>query len=304
MGALKAICDKNPEALEKIHALYPDARTYSDADELVADSEISAVAIATSAASHGAMTHKFLEAGKHGFVEKPLCLDADEARVLGQLADKLERTLMVGHLLLYHPAFQAVQAAVTAGKVGTLQYIYSNRASFGKISTEENALWFFAPHDVSMILALVGQLPLEALGVAANYVTDGVSDVTVSHLFFNGGIQAHIFVSWLHPYKDHRLVVVGDRGMIVFNDSVPGTDKLILYPHTATWEGDLPIANKAQGRPIQYADSEPLRVECQHFLDCLVQGNRPTSDWQEAERVLRVLGACEASIQTGARVTL
>jgi UDP-2-acetamido-3-amino-2,3-dideoxy-glucuronate N-acetyltransferase len=304
LGALGAICDNNPEALKKLHALYLDARSHRDADEMAADADLTAIAIATSAASHGAMTRKFLEAGKHVFVEKPLCLDPKEADELGHLADDLDRTLMVGHLLLYHPAFQALQAAVADGRVGTLQYLYSNRASFGKIRTEESALWSFAPHDVSMILALVGQLPSEVLGVAANYITDGVSDVTVSHLFFDGGVQAHIFVSWLHPFKDHKLVVGGDQGMIVFNDSASGDDKLILHPHTATFDGDLPIANKAKGEPIAYGSSEPLRGECQHFLDSVATGSRPTSDWQEGARVLRVLSACDASIQSGHRETL
>ena len=304
MGALKAICDKNPEALDKLHALYPDARTYLDAEEMAADPDLDAVAVATSAPSHGAMTKIFLESGKHVFVEKPLCLDPQEAEELGHLADKQQRTLMVGHMLLYHPAFQALQAAIAEKKVGTLRYIYSNRASFGKIRTEESALWSFAPHDVSMILALVGKLPTNVLGVGAHYVTEGVPDVTMSHLFFDGGVQAHIFVSWLHPYKDHRLVVAGDQGMIVFNDSAPGADKLILYPHTATWEGDLPIAIKAPGEPIAYEPDEPLRVECQHFLDCVAGGTRPTSDWNEGTRVLRVLKACDSSIQSGRRETV
>jgi UDP-2-acetamido-3-amino-2,3-dideoxy-glucuronate N-acetyltransferase len=304
LGVLAAYCDGNDAMRAPFAELYPNAAAYSDAKQVFENSDIDAVVIATPAVTHGALTRRALEAGRHVFVEKPLCLDPDEAEELGRLADQVQRTLMVGHLLLYHPAFQALQAAVADGRVDTLQYLYSNRASFGKIRTEENALWSFAPHDVSMILGLVGRLPKEALGVAANYVTDGVSDVTVSHLFFDGGIQAHIFVSWLHPYKDHRLVVVGDQGMVVFNDSAAGDDKLILYPHTATWEGDVPIANKAQGVPLEFAASEPLRVECQHFLDCVAQGNRPTSDWQEADRVLRVLGSCEESIQSGARVTL
>ena len=301
LGVLAAICDIDPAALKKLQDVYPHARPYATADELAADPDISAVAIATSATTHGVMTRKFLEAGKHVFVEKPLCLDPVEAEQLGHLADNGQRTLMVGHLLLYHPAFQSLQAAVAKNRVGALRYIYSNRASFGKIRTEESALWSFAPHDVSMILALVGKLPHEALSVAANYVTDGVSDVTMSHLFFDGGIQAHIFVSWLHPYKDHRLVVVGDQGMMVFNDSAAGADKLILYPHTAMWDGDLPIAKKAQGEPIEYNPAEPLRVECQHFLDCVSGGTRPRSDWQEGTRVLRVLIACDGSIQSGHR---
>jgi len=304
LGALSAICDKDPAALANLQKIYPEARLFADADEMAADPAVSTVAIATSAATHGAITRKMLEAGKHVFVEKPLCLDPDEAEELGRLADKRNLTLMVGHLLLYHPAFQALQTAVADKRVGALRYIYSNRASFGKIRTEESALWSFAPHDVSMILALVNQLPMEALAVAANYVTDGVSDVTISHLVFNGGVQAHIFVSWLHPYKDHRLVVVGDQGMIVFNDSTSGADKLILYPHTATWDADLPIANKAPGEAIAYESAEPLRVECQHFLTCASGGLRPTSDWQEATRVLKVLKACDTSIQSGHREIL
>jgi len=304
LGVLAAYCDGNDAMRAPFAELYPDAAAYSDANQVFDNADIDAVIIATPAVTHGALTRRALEAGKHVFVEKPLCLDLDEAEELGRIADQAQRTLMVGHLLLYHPAFQALQAAVADGRVGTLQYLYSNRASFGKIRTEENALWSFAPHDVSMILALVGRLPTEVLGVAANYVTDGVSDVTVSHLFFDGGVQAHIFVSWLHPFKDHKLVVGGDQGMIVFNDSAPGDDKLILYPHTATVEGDLPIANKAPGEPIPYGSSEPLRGECQNFLDSVAAGTRPTSDWQEGARVLKVLSACDASIQSGRRESL
>jgi UDP-2-acetamido-3-amino-2,3-dideoxy-glucuronate N-acetyltransferase len=304
LDALVAYCDGNDAIRAPFAELYPDAIVYSDAKQVFDNPDIDAVVIATPAVTHGTLTRMALEAGKHVFVEKPLCLDPVEADELGRLADKIQRTLMVGHLLLYHPAFQALQTAVADGKIGTLQYLYSNRASFGKIRTEESALWSFAPHDVSMILALVGQLPSQVLGVAANYVTDGVSDVTVSHLFFDGGVQAHIFVSWLHPFKDHKLVVGGDQGMIVFNDSAPGEDKLIVYPHTATKVGNLPIANKAPGEPIAYGSSEPLRGECQHFLDSISGKTQPTSDWQEGARVLRVLSACDASIQSGRRETL
>lgn len=304
LGALAAYCDADDASRVPFAELYPDAAVYSDANQVFNNADIDAVVIATPAATHGALARKALEAGKHVFVEKPLCLDPNEAEELGRLADQVQRTLMVGHLLLYHPAFQALRAAISDNRIGALRYIYSNRASFGKIRTEESALWSFAPHDVSMILALVGQMPNEALGVAANYVTDGVSDVTVSHLFFDDGIQAHIFVSWLHPFKDHRLVVVGDQGMIVFNDSEAGADKLILYPHTATWDGNLPIANKAQGEPIPYGSSEPLRGECQHFLDCVSSGKRPDSDWKEGTRVLKVLSACDASILSGHRQSL
>ena len=165
------------------------------------DSTINAVAIATPAATHGPLTRQFLEAGKNVFVEKPLCLDPIEAQELGHLARRRGLTLMVGHLLLYHPAFRALRSVVEQGDLGKLRYIYSNRASLGKVRTEENALWSFAPHDVSMILALAGRLPEKIVATGANYITQGVADTTLSHLSFSDDLQAHIFVSWLHPYK-------------------------------------------------------------------------------------------------------
>ena len=298
LGVLEALCEASPETAASIANTFSEARVLSDVGAVVADPSLNAVAIATPAVTHGALVRQFLEADRHVFVEKPLCLDPREASELGDLAEARSRTLMVGHLLLYHPAFRALQSLVATGQVGQLRYIYSNRASLGKVRTEENALWSFAPHDVSMILALTGRMPERVIASGANYLTDGVADTTLSHLTFSHDLQAHIFVSWLHPYKEHRMVVVGSEGMIVFNDVAEGEDKLLLYPHVSKSEGGVPVINRAEAKPISYEAAEPLHLECAHFLDCVISGNRPLSDAAEGARVLRVLKACEESITT------
>jgi UDP-2-acetamido-3-amino-2,3-dideoxy-glucuronate N-acetyltransferase len=276
------------------------------ADELDAvwtDDSVPAVMIATPAATHGALVAQALAAGKHVFVEKPLCLDVVEAERLQRMAADAKRVLMVGHLLLYHPAFRALQAVVADGRLGRLRYIYSNRASLGKIRKEENALWSFAPHDISMVLALAGRMPLRVVANGGYYLSDSVADTTLSHLDFGKGLQAHIFVSWLHPYKEQRLVVVGETGMAVFNDVASGSEKLLIYPHKAGWDGDLPVVSKAEAQPIPFEAGEPLRGECEAFLAALA-GTSPPSDAAEGIRVLRVLDACQRALNGTAAVDL
>jgi len=304
LGVLAGICDSDADAAARHCANHPGARPFSNPADVAADPDIDAVAISTPAVTHGELVRLFLNAGKQVFVEKPLCLDVVEAEELGALAKDRGLTLMVGHLLLYHPAFQALRAEVEKGRLGKLRYIYSNRASLGKIRTEENALWSFAPHDVSMILALTGRMPQKVIATGAHYITDGVADVTLSHLTFSENLQAHIFVSWLHPFKDHRLVVVGSDAMIVFNDVEQGADKLLLYPHTATTEDNLPVVAKAEAEAVPYADDEPLRLECQHFLDSIANKSQPTSDAAEGLRVLKVLHTCEEAILAGEPVAV
>ena len=293
LGSLAAICDTNSDTRESQVALYPGILGFDEYPALINDPEIDAIAIATPASTHGVLARKCIEAGKHVFVEKPLCLEVDVAVELGRLSADHGVTLMVGHLLLYHPAFRALCAVVDSGRIGKLHYIYSNRASLGKVRTEENALWSFAPHDVSMILALAGRLPENVIATGAYCLTKGVADITLSHLTFSDDLQAHIFVSWLHPYKDHRMVVVGSNGMIVFDDVAEGVDKLLLYPHVSSREGGVPVISRAAAEPIAYDPAEPLRCECAHFLECVLTGTRPDSDAAEGTRVLRVLQACE-----------
>ena len=304
LGALAAFCDLREEARAEFASLYPDARPYSGLDDLLGDDTIDAVAIATPAATHAELAGRALAAGKHVFVEKPLALDLAEGRALGEQADRAGLTLMVGHLLLYHPAFVALKGAVDEGRLGTLRYVYSNRLSLGKIRREENALWSFAPHDVSMILSLTGALPTRAMTSGGTFLSPTVADTTLSHLTFDAGMQAHIFVSWLHPYKDHRMVVVGSDGMAVFHDSQTGPEKLLHYPHGVGWDGDIPSVDRAEAEPIPYGDDEPLAVECRYFLDCAAARRLPRSDAIEALRVLAVLDACQRSLVSGAPVEL
>jgi UDP-2-acetamido-3-amino-2,3-dideoxy-glucuronate N-acetyltransferase len=302
LGALAGLYDSDESTVTALTEIYGATKTWSSSDAVFEDPKIDAVAIATPAATHGALAKRALNAGKSVFVEKPLCLDLGEAAELRTLVADSDQVLMVGHLMLYHPAFQALQLAVEAGRIGDLRYIYSNRASLGKIRREENALWSFAPHDISMILALAGRMPDRIVCNGGTYLREGVADTTLSHFSFAGNLQAHIFVSWLHPYKDHRMVVVGSEGMIVFDDVRLGEEKLQLYFHEIGWEGDIPSVIKADGRPISYADEEPLRNECRHFLDCVSSGEQPRSDAEEGNRVLFVLDACQNSLSEGCTI--
>jgi UDP-2-acetamido-3-amino-2,3-dideoxy-glucuronate N-acetyltransferase len=188
---------------------------------------------------------------------------------------------MVGHLLWYHPAVLRLKELIEQGELGRIQYIYSNRLNLGKIRREENILWSFAPHDISVILGLVGEMPDVVEAQGGNYLHDGIADVTVSLLSFPSGVKAHVFVSWLHPFKEQTLVVVGTRQMAVFDD-VTEENKLLLYPHVITWRNHLPIANKAEANSIPIDPGEPLRAECLHFLECIRTRQTPRTDGQEA----------------------
>ena len=304
LGALAALHDAVPATQAKFAAAHPVARVHASAAAVLADPGIEAVMIATPAVTHGALVKEALAAGKHVFVEKPLCLDVAEAEALARDAARRGRILMVGHLLHYHPAFIALGAAVARGDLGKLRYIYSHRLSLGRIRREENALWSFAPHDISMILALTGAMPVRVSAEGAHFLADGVADATLSHLTFPGGEQAHVFVSWLHPYKDQRLVVVGDKGMAVFNDVAVGPEKLQLYRHEAGWSGDIPFVTKAEAEPIPYEAAEPLTRECEAFLAALRGGPKPPSDAAEGIRVLTVLDACQRALERRAPVEL
>ncbi|MDW3206357.1 MAG: Gfo/Idh/MocA family oxidoreductase [Alphaproteobacteria bacterium] len=299
LGALSAFSDTDTGALEMHAGTYPDARAYTSAQELLADRSLTAVAISTPAATHGDLVEAALTAGKDVFVEKPLCLDLDQAHRLDELAQSGGRVLMIGHLLLYHPAFIAVQESVARGDIGRLRYIYSNRASLGKIRREENALWSFAPHDISMMLALTGRLPERVVCNGEAWLSPNVADMSLSHFDFGEHLQGHIFVSWMHPFKDHRLVVVGEDGMIVFNDTLAGDQKVLRYPHRLAWDGVLPMLEKAEAVPVPYRADEPLAEEMRHFLDCCETRARPRTDATEAIGVLSVLDMCQRAMTSG-----
>jgi UDP-2-acetamido-3-amino-2,3-dideoxy-glucuronate N-acetyltransferase len=297
LGALFALVDARPEVTEPLVATH--GCRAATLDDVLGDQSVEGVAIATPAASHYTLAKRVLEASKHVFVEKPLALDLADAERLCKVAVRCGRQLMVGHLLQYHPAFLKLKEIARAGGLGRLQYIYSNRLNFGLIRREEDSLWSFAPHDISMILGLVEAEPDGVDAVGAYYLHPKIADVTTTHLSFPGGERAHVFVSWLHPCKEQRLVVVGDRGMAVFDDGEPWDRKLVVYPHKTAWINGLPQAFKADGQPVPLAATEPLKAECQHFLDCIVNGATPRTDGREGVRVLRVLACASAALARG-----
>lgn len=256
------------------------------------------VAIATPAVCHYEQVRAALLAGKDVFVEKPLCLNAAQGEELVELAEHKGLVLMVGHLLQYHPCIRELHSLVAQGELGKLHYITSNRLNLGRIRREENALWSFAPHDLSVILTLSGQqLPEEVHCFGEAFLTPGVADVTLTTLRFQVGICAHIYVSWLNPFKEQKLTVVGSHGMAVFDDTQPWERKLILHRHYLTWtDGQIPSPNKTDGEPVAVPQSEPLRAECMHFLECCRDRHAPRTDGREGLRVLRVLQAAQASL--------
>lgn len=301
LGALGAVCDADEATLGAVEKQYPGVRALSSYAQVLKDETIRAVVIATPAETHGALVRETLLAGKDVFVEKPLCLSVEEGTALVALARRQGRILMVGHLLWYHPAVLKLKALMEAGELGRIRYLYSNRLNLGKIRREENILWSFAPHDISVILGLLGELPAAVQAQAGNYLHQQIADVTVSLLSFPSGIKAHIFVSWLHPYKEQKLIVVGDRKMAVFDD-MEKKDKLLLYPHSIEWKHNVPVANKAEAQPVSFDMDEPLRAECRHFLDCLATRACPRTDGEEGVRVLTVLQQCQQALEVGAQM--
>lgn len=303
LDALYAICESNPNNPNL--KPYQNAKIFTQYADLLANREVDAVVISTPAEMHYDMVKRALEADKHVFVEKPLCLSEKDGVELNNLAKKNKRVLMVGHLLQYHPAFFKLQELVRKGELGKIQYIYSNRLNLGKIRTEENILWSFAPHDISVILSLAGGMPESVSTTGGHYVSDKISDVTLSCLSFSNGIKSHIFVSWLHPYKEQKLIVVGSKGMAVFDDMAKPEDKLLVYPHRIDWkEGNIPTPVKENAVPIAYDVKEPLNEECRHFIECIESGAVPRTDGEEGLRVLKVLNACQRSLdQHGALCT-
>jgi UDP-2-acetamido-3-amino-2,3-dideoxy-glucuronate N-acetyltransferase len=305
LRALRMICDKNETVLAQIKKQYPDVDICLSLHDVLARKEIQGVVIATPAETHFTIAREALLAGKHVYVEKPLVLVEREAEELINIAHSGRRILMVGHLLQYHPVFNAIREMVLSGELGRINYIYSHRLNLGKIRREENILWSFAPHDISMILSIAGEDPEYVLSTGAYYLHQRIADVTTTHLEFTSGLRAHIFVSWLHPFKEQKLVIVGDRKMAVFDDTKPWTDKLHLYSHTIRWENNLPVTDRGEPERFTVSEAEPLLRECEQFLHSIRTGEKPFTDGQEGLRVLRVLTACQRSLnQNGQRVQL
>ena len=296
LGHLYGVCDANPTQLNNLKAQYEGVKAFSTLAEVCTDDHIDAVMLATPAEQHFTMGVELLNAGKHLFVEKPLALDWQEGTELVQLARQRGLVLMVGHLLKYHPAFLKAQELIADPSFGKVEYIYSNRLSMGKIRKEENALWSFAPHDISLILTLMGQQPLQVTATGGAYLQPNIADVTVSNFLFDHGVRAHIFVSWLHPYKEHRLAIIGTRQMIAFTDTRP-TNKLVVYDKRVELKNGSFEVVQPGSATIPFTDDEPLRLECSHFIECVREGREPRTPGEEGVKVLQVLQACQRSLQ-------
>jgi UDP-2-acetamido-3-amino-2,3-dideoxy-glucuronate N-acetyltransferase len=295
LGVLAAIVDTNPETAGGLSAATgAPVRPFAD---VLADPAISAVAIATPAPTHADVAARAIAAGKHVFVEKPISLTLEDADRLISLAASASRVLMVGHLLRYHPHFIALKRQVEAGAVGRPLYIHSNRLSLGKVRVEENVLWSFAPHDVSMLLAIAGEQPSRVTAQGSAFVTPGVADWCTAQFVFPGGVRGHIQASWMHHVKEQRFSVTGETGTLVFEDSLPDWDrKLMLYPHSLDRAGPAPVPVKGQPVSVLVEKSEPLKDECREFLAAIKEGRAPLTDGHEGRAVLSALDAAEREL--------
>jgi len=266
LGSLKIICDKRDQLEENFKSQYPEVTFTSSFSNVLSDSSIKAVAIATPEETHYHLAKEALLADKDVFVEKPLALKLEEGEELAKLSRKKGKILMVGHILRYHPAVNKLKELIDQGELGKIQYIYSNRLNIGRIGNKSNILWNFAPHDISVILFLLEEFPEIVFSTGGSYLQPEIFDVTLTCMDFAGGVKAHIFVSWLHPFKEQKLVVVGSKKMAVFDD-VSG-EKLLLYPHKINWVERTPVAQKADSEIVPLQMEEPLKLECQHFIEC------------------------------------
>jgi UDP-2-acetamido-3-amino-2,3-dideoxy-glucuronate N-acetyltransferase len=298
MGNLGAIVENNPKTAADLVAKHGSQSV--ELNTTLADPNVHGVAIALPAEMHFDAAKKALLAGKHVFVEKPLALEVKEAEELHALALKLNLRLMVGHLLQYHPAYIKLKQVVSEGLIGKVQYIYSNRLAMGKLRQEEDVLWALGPHDLSMVLGLTGADPVDVTAFGANTLNAHIADHAHVQMTFANGVRGHVFVSWLHPIKEQRFVVVGDKGMIVFEDSqTEQAKKLMHYANTVSWVNGAPLEVKGDATSISYELSEPLRNECTHFVNAIASGETPRTDGVEGLRVLNVLARASVAMKAG-----
>lgn len=302
LNALAAVVDQRPSIAADFSRRYGvPAMAWAD---VLSEPTIDCVSIAAPAEQHARLVDQALEAGKDVFVEKPLALRHEEGTRLVAKAEERGRVLMVGHLLQYHAAFIKLRSMVREGALGRLRYVYSNRLNLGKVRREENILWSFAPHDISMILALIGELPESVHTEGSFHLHPTIADTTLMSLRFSSGVAAHVYVSWLHPFKEQKLVVIGDKAMAVFDDGVPWTSKLMLFHHSIEWIDGHPAPRKAEGQPIELDEAEPLRAECRHFLETIATRGIPKTDGTEGLRVLAVLEAGQRSMEKRGEIKL
>ncbi len=300
-------CDLDAGNLQKAHSLYPNAAVTDDYAQLLADDGLDAVVVATSVPTHYRLGKLAIEAGKHTFVEKPIALKAADAQDLLDTAEEYGVKLMVGHLLEYHPAVAKMKELIDGGELGKIFYAYANRLNLGKVRTDENALWSFGPHDISVLNYLTGDEPVEVSARGECYLQDDVEDVVFGYIKYKSGVVGHLHVSWLDPHKSRKITVVGEKKMVVFDD-MESERKITVYDKGATTTrtkfetyGEFVTLHFGDIHIPKIGNDEPLRLECQHFVDCINDDATPRSDGRDALNVVKVLDAMEVSLREGGR---
>ena len=303
-ATLVALCDADEKRLAKTVAQYPGTRALAHVDEVCAAADIRGVVVSSSAVSHYPLAKQLLEAGKDVYVEKPLALQVAHAEELVRIAREKNRILMVGHLLLFHPAVQYLKKMVDSGALGDLYYLYSQRVNLGKVRRDENALWSFAPHDLSVILHLLGEEPVDVVARGSAFLQGKVEDVVFVDLRFSGGKMAHVHVSWLDPHKLRKFTVVGSQKMVVFDD-MEASEKVKVYDKGVDRVGE--IVSYGDALTVRSGDilipkislQEPLTIECRHFVECIRERKTPLTDGVGGLQVVKVLAAAQASLESG-----
>jgi predicted dehydrogenase len=302
-ASLRWICDASDDARERWSAAFPDARVAAGVAELLADPELDAVAVATHVPSHAEIACAVLDAGKHCFVEKPLARSVADAEAVAESAERSGRVLMAGHLLEYHPGVEKLKEIADSGELGDIHYVYSNRLNLGKLRADENALWSLGAHDVSVILRLAGEEPVEVHAQGESFMRPGVEDVVFCYLRFPSGLMAHLHLSWLDPHKERRFTIVGSRRMATFDD-MELERKVTVYDKGFDQDfasyGEY-IARSGDIWSPRISNEEPLRIECAHFVDCVLEGREPRSGARAGIAVVRVLDALQRSLEETSR---
>lgn len=300
LDALAAVSDTAEAGRQQAEQLAPGVPVHHNLEAVLEDPTIDGIVVATPAETHASLCMRALSAGKDVFCEKPLALNYEDAQQVQQCADDAGRILMVGHILEYHPAIRRLRELIADGDLGAVRYIYSHRLNLGKIRREENILWSFAPHDIAIVLRILG-MPQRVIAAGGSYIRPEIADVTVTQLQFSDGVAAHIFVSWLNPFKEQRLVVVGSEAMATFDDV---RRELVLHDQRIDLSGGEPVTVKGEGTKIVFSGEEPLRLECQAFLESIRTRQPPLTDGPSALRVLATLEAAQASLLTGGQPVL
>lgn len=300
-------CELDDSKRSHLESAYPQTRFTPDLDDLLNDPDLSAIVVATPGSTHAAVAQRVLEAGKNCFVEKPLAQDVASAQRLADIAEERGLVLMVGHLLCYHPGVRQLADLISRGELGQIRYVHSQRLNLGKLRTDENALWSLGAHDVSVLLELADSDPVEVSARGEAFMREGVEDIVFAHLRFESGLVSHLHLSWLDPHKVRRITVVGSERMATLDD-------MALERKLSIWDNSFASLSDTYGEYITRSgpvhspmvlNTEPLRLECAHFIECLRTGERPHTDGAAGVRVVKVLEALQSSLERdGAPVSI